>query len=257
MYSTCPKCRYVRKPADQGNTDICPACGLIFSKWMKQKFSSIQTSPDKSVLEVVPNATDVLNSTKNLLLHVDDKINPFYFWGRVVVYIGALAWGWQFIQMDFVNNPFEIGNSRMHIINLVFHEAGHILFMPFGWFITILGGTLGQLLMPMVVMIAFLWKHHNTFGASIGLWWLGQSFIDCAPYIDDALDQKLVLLGGRTGADAPGNHDWNNILGDLNMLEKHRDFANFADTTGTLLIILALIWGGIVLYRQYQNLESF
>ena len=80
--------------------------------------------------------------------------------------------------------------------------------------------------------------------------------MDCAPYIDDALPQQLVLLGGHTGQDAPGNHDWNNILGDLNMLEKHREFATLADTTGRALMVLALIWGGYILYRQFQNLEK-
>ena len=75
---------------------------------------------------------------------------------------------------------------------------------------------------PAIVMLTFLWKK-NPFGASVGLWWLGQSFMDLTPYIDDALVQQLVLLGGRTGVDQPGYHDWNNILGDLNMLERARD----------------------------------
>lgn len=257
MYSTCPKCQYERKSVDQVDEEICPACGLIFSKWMKQSFAGAGSGDGAPVRTDMESTAVLLNPIRKFLFHVDETVNPFYFWGRAVVYISVLVWGWSFIRMDFVNNPFEIGNSNMHLVNLVFHEAGHIVFMPLGWFMTILGGTLGQLLMPVIVMVAFLWKNHNTFAAGIGLWWLGQSFMDCAPYIDDALDQKLVLLGGRTGADAPGNHDWNNILGDLNMLEKHREFANLADTTGTVLMILALLWGGIVLYRQYQNLESF
>ena len=257
MYSTCPKCHYERKPDDHGDADTCPACGLVFSKWMKQNFAADRAEGGNTPANEIRHVSGYFRTITNLLLHVDDKINPVYFWGRVVVYIGVLAWGWKFLRMDFVNNPFEMGNSWMHPIDLVFHEAGHVFFRPFGWFMTILGGTLGQLLMPVVVMIAFMWKQRNTFGASIGLWWLGQSFMDCAPYIDDALDQKLVLLGGRTGADAPGNHDWNNILGDLNMLEKHREFADFADNTGTVLMVTALLWGAAVLYRQYRNLESF
>lgn len=257
MYITCPKCRYERTPEDHGNADTCPACGLIFSKWMKQNYNLNQNESSNTFTNVKRHDSESFNAITNLLLHVDDKINPVYFWGRVVVYIGILAWGWQFIRMDFVNNPFEIGDSWMHPVDLVFHEAGHVFFRPFGRFMTILGGSLGQLLMPAVVMIAFLWRKRNTFGASIGLWWLGQSFIDCAPYIDDALDQKLVLLGGRTGADAPGYHDWNNILGDLNMLEQHREIANTADITGTLLIVTALLWGAAVLYRQYRHLDPF
>lgn len=156
--------------------------------------------------------------------------------------------------MDFASTPYPMAESFMHRINLVFHEAGHVLFRPFGWFMTILGGTLGQLLMPAGVMLAFLIKR-NTFGATVCLWWLGQSFMDCAPYIDDALDQKLMLLlAGHMGADAPGNHDWNNMLGELNMLERHREFANLADTTGVVLMLLAFAWGGILLWHQFRRL---
>ena len=224
---------------------------------MKQQFSQVQPVNVSTILDELPDATGKIKAVLNYLVYTEDKINPFYFWGRVVAFIGILIWGWKFIMLDFSTSPFAINNSFMHLINLTFHEAGHVVFRPFGWFITILGGTLGQLLMPAVVMIVFLWKQRNTFGSSIGLWWLGQSFIDCSPYIDDAMDQQLVLITGKTGSDAPGTHDWNNILNEFNILEKHHAIASLADNIGSLLIILALVWGGTVLYRQYQRLESF
>jgi ssDNA-binding Zn-finger/Zn-ribbon topoisomerase 1 len=43
MYTTCPKCKYERQVDEKSNQDICPACGIVFSKWMKQQFST-QTS---------------------------------------------------------------------------------------------------------------------------------------------------------------------------------------------------------------------
>jgi hypothetical protein len=190
------------------------------------------------------------------VLYVEPKTDPAFFYGRLILFIGIVYWGWQFMWMDFTLNPPEIGNSFMHNINLVFHEAGHILFIPFGWFMTILGGTLGQLLMPFVVMLVFLFKSQNTFGASVGLWWLGQSFMDVAPYINDALKQQLVLLGGRTGADAPGNHDWNNLLGELNRLEKCHEYATIAHNTGVIIMLVAFVWGGYILYQQYINMKQ-
>lgn len=223
---------------------------------MKQQFTAVNPEKEAVVSKHAPARGNILNTVLNFILYVEEKVNPFYFWGRAIVYTGILIWGWQFIRMDFTVDPFEIGNSYMHNINLIFHEAGHIIFMPFGWFMTILGGTLGQLLMPVIVMLVFLIKHHNNFAASVALWWLGQSFIDCAPYIDDALEQKLVLLGGHTGADAPGNHDWNNILVEFNAVERHREFATMADMTGSSLILAAFVWGGVILFRQYQNLEK-
>ena len=255
MYTICPKCNYERKATDTSDSDICPACGLIFSKWMKQQFSS-PTAQSVIKKSIESNSTGISHLIFSHLFFVEEKVNPFVFYGRVVIFIGIFIWGWQFINMDFVNNPFEIGKSYMHRINLVFHEAGHIIFMPFGWFMTKLGGTLGQLLMPVVVMITFLIKSKNNFGATVCLWWLGQSFMDCAPYIDDAAAQQLVLLGGVTGADKPGFHDWANILSELDSIEKHREIATIFDTTGTLIIILSLVWGGFLLYKQFKNLDS-
>lgn len=66
-----------------------------------------------------------------------------------------------------------------------------------------------------------------------------------APYIDDALNQQLILLGGATGADRPGYRDWNNILINIGKLESHREFANAFDTNGTILILMACVWADI------------
>jgi len=252
MYATCPKCGH----AAGAVKEACPACGIIYAKWLKRQLG-VTPAGTVSGGNAADDGTGVMTWLLGHLLHTELKVNPFIFWGRAVVFVVMVVWGWKFLRLDYVQDFSAIGNSFMHLPNLVFHEAGHVLFRPFGWFMTILGGSLGQLLMPGLLVGLFVFKYHNPFGGAVCTWWLGQSSMDLAPYIDDALDQKLVLLGGRTGADAPGNHDWNNILGDLNMLEKHRHFADIADTGGKLLIVLALIWGGILLYRQYRNLEKF
>lgn len=256
MYTTCPKCKHERTAGDNTNPDTCPACGIIFSKWMKQQFAAPKTQTVKRNNTEGGAASGLLRLLAASLFFVEDKVNPFVFYGRLLIFIGITVWGWQFINMDFVNNPGEIGNSYMHRINLIFHEAGHVIFMPFGWFMTKLGGTLGQLLMPIVVMLTFLIKSKNNFGASVCVWWLGQSFKDCAPYIDDALDQKLVLLGGFTGADRPGSHDWTNILSEFDKIDKHREIATTFDNIGTTLIVLALIWGSFLLFKQFKHLDS-
>ncbi|MCZ6804244.1 MAG: hypothetical protein O7D86_10010 [Proteobacteria bacterium] len=63
MYTTCPKCKYVRQTTDDSNPDICPACGIIFSKWMKQQFSSpttqkiINNKPESNISELIKEST--------------------------------------------------------------------------------------------------------------------------------------------------------------------------------------------------------
>jgi len=195
---------------------------------------------------------------RGLLFYVEPQINPVYFCGRAALYVIFFVWGWQFISMDYdvaVGGDPVIGESFMHSVNLVFHEAGHVIFIPFGRFMTILGGTLGQWLIPFIVLCAFVLKSRDTFGATIGLWWLGQSFLDAAPYINDARAGQLILLGGVTGRDQPGYHDWENILGDLGWLQYDHTIAGIVNTVGTGLMMMSFIWGACVLYLQYQNLE--
>lgn len=160
--------------------------------------------------------------------------------------------------MDYdvvVGGSPPIGESFMHWINLVFHEAGHVIFMPFGRFMAILGGTLGQWMIPSVVLCAFVLQTRDTFGATIALWWLGQSFMDVAPYINDARAGQLVLLGGVTGRDRPGYHDWENILGDLGWMQYDHAIAGIVDTMGEGLMIISFLWGAYVLRLQYKNLD--
>lgn len=176
---------------------------------------------------------------------------PWHFWCRVGLYLVLFVWGWMFIFMDFETN--EIGRSFWHRINLGFHEAGHLVFQPLGRFMTILGGTLGQLLAPLILMLLFIYKNQDHFGASLALWWLGQSFMDCAPYINDALALRLRLLSGSLGIENPGSHDWHNLLNRMGIVEYHRGIAITFDWIGILIMLTAFLWGGFVLYQQYQE----
>lgn len=69
--------------------------------------------------------------------------------------------------------------------------------------------------MPIIVIYAFLFHESNPFGASVGLWWLGQNLTDVALYISDAGARSLPLIGGMS-EDA---HDWGNLLTMMDMLE--------------------------------------
>ena len=65
-------------------------------------------------------------------------------------------------------------DSFLHLPDLVFHEAGHIIFSPFGRFMTVLGGSLLQVLIPMIAAIAFM-RQEEPFGAAICAWWAGRT----------------------------------------------------------------------------------
>lgn len=186
------------------------------------------------------------------LLTTEESVNPFHFAGRVLVFLLLALWGWR-----FMTTPLEInytGESFLHLVNLPFHEAGHLLFMPFGRFLTILGGSLGQILMPLVCLATFLVKTRDPFGGSVALWWTAENFMDVAPYINDARAMDLLLLGGFTGKEVDA-HDWNNLLTMLGWLQYDHGLAKLSHGIGTVLMLLALAWGAILLRRQYRRLD--
>lgn len=136
------------------------------------------------------------------------------------------------------------GQSFLHLVNSPFHEAGHLLFRPFGDFVTSLGGTLGQLLMPLICAGTLLLKTRDPFGAAVACWWFGQNFVDIAPYINDARAGDLPLLGGNFGHSSPyGFHDWEYLLTESGLLHLDHHIAWLSHGLGAVIMLLALAWG--------------
>jgi hypothetical protein len=247
----CPKCGFAQT---DGNSE-CVRCGIIFSKYFTAREAAAGASARAGGslrLEKEKSSADLWNSLLYLLFRVDEDVNVFYFAGRVIVLALLL-----FYFLKYLFTPLKMAYSVMpfmHLINLPFHEAGHIIFSPFGRFVMFLGGTLGQVLIPLTCTVALLLTSGQNFGAAASLWWCGQNFLDVAPYINDARALNLILLGGVTGKETDG-HDWENILRTLGWLKHDHLLAKLAYATGLALMILALAWGGYLLYRQFKNLD--
>ncbi len=191
-------------------------------------------------------------ASRIFLFSVEGKINPFFIAGRALVLVLTLIWGFKYTFHSVGSN--YAAESFLHNVSLPFHEAGHIIFSPFGDFLAVLGGSLMQLIIPSICVAAFL-KREDTFGASTAVWWLGQNFVDLAPYINDARAQSLILLGGVTGQDVPGFHDWNNILGTVGLLKLDHFIAYMSHYSGILLLLASSAWGGYLLYLQWKHVD--
>ena len=153
------------------------------------------------------------------------------------LFLALLSW-WT---IGFAVHPLNgdyVGASFLHLINLPFHEAGHILFSPFGAFMTSLGGSLTQVLIPLVCVVSFT-KREDIYAAAVCAWWAGQSLLDLAPYIADARALQLVLLGGHTGAEVEG-HDWEAILTSLGWLGYDRTLGYTAHWVGVVTMVGAI-----------------
>lgn len=252
MDKYCPKCafKYVAGALS------CPRCGIYFEKYLKHHAPKTEINQSVSVtykqtLREKLRAYD----WHYLLFYVEEQTNELFLLGRLITYVIALVWGLVFIFSSIDSN--YVGESFMHLINLPFHEAGHVIFRPFGSFITSLGGTLGQLLIPLICLWTFLFKYRNTFGASIALWWLGQNFLDIAPYISDARAGILPLVGGNTGHTSPyGFHDWEYLLTETGLLQYDKVIAKLSFLAGSIIILVALVWGAYLLSLQVKKIKK-
>ncbi len=151
-------------------------------------------------------------------------------------------------------HPLDVsvsGDSVLHLVNLVFHEAGHVFFSPFGAFMMSLGGSLMQVLVPVVCAVAFIRKP-DLFGATVAVWWTGQNLVDLGPYIADARALQIVLLGGATGAEVEG-HDWEAILQALGWLHRDRQLGMLAHVLGSVTMAASVIAGAWVAWADYRS----
>ena len=133
----------------------------------------------------------------------------------------------------------------IHGIDLVFHEAGHVIFGFFGEFIAVLGGSLNQVLVPLIATIAF-WRTRQWASATVTLWWMGQSLTDVAIYAADGRKKALPLL-------AEGLiHDWGYLLGRLGLLESAETVGRLIFLLGTLTMLAALALLALDLLRRWN-----
>jgi hypothetical protein len=118
------------------------------------------------------------------------------------------------------------------------HELGHLLFAFFGEFMTVAGGSLNQLLIPIGAGL-LLYHYRDYFGIAVAGTWLSSSLMDLARYIGDARAQELDLVG--FGEDP--QHDWTWLLGHCNLLGADTRIASVTRGAGLVVLLVSLGFG--------------
>jgi hypothetical protein len=121
-------------------------------------------------------------------------------------------------------------------LNLVIHEAGHVVFRPFGEFVMIAGGSLFQVIVPLT-FAGYFYFNKQYFSCAFVLFWVGESLLNVSVYAADSVVMQLPLLGGDNSI-----HDWNYMLDDLGLLRQTASIARGIRALGTLTIIFAIVW---------------
>jgi hypothetical protein len=137
----------------------------------------------------------------------------------------------------------------VHLIDLVFHEAGHVVFGFFGQFLGMLGGSLNQVLIPAVCTGYFLW-HGRTEAAAVTLFWTGESLVDVAIYVADGRDMALPLLAEGLV------HDWNWLLSELSLREQAPALGRVVFVAGLMVLAAAIVMLAADLWRTLHGVAS-
>jgi hypothetical protein len=116
-------------------------------------------------------------------------------------------------------------------VNLLMHEAGHIVFSALGEFLMIAGGSLFQIIMP-ALFVGYFAYNRKLYSAALVLFWVGESILNVSVYAGDSVALQLPLLGG-----SDSTHDWNYLLSSLNLLPATATVAQTIRVFGTLTII--------------------
>jgi hypothetical protein len=163
--------------------------------------------------------------------------------GAGLFVMGVLAW--QALRRGLTPASQGMLLSILDGANLIFHEAGHVLFLVFGEFLAVLGGSLTQVLIPAVCATYFALRWQPAAFAA-ALFWTGESLTNVAIYVADARRLALPLLGGDGGI-----HDWNYLLGRLGLLNQADLLGRLVFTAGGLTILGALGLLAVDLLRRW------
>ncbi len=119
------------------------------------------------------------------------------------------------------------------------HELGHLVFAPFGDLLSVAGGSIAQLALP-VAALALFQRRRDRFGVAVCACWLAVSLGQLAVYIGDARAESLDLVSFSPEG---GGHDWNYLLERWYLLKHDVRIAGGTRTAGWLALLGGLALG--------------
>jgi hypothetical protein len=131
--------------------------------------------------------------------------------------------------------------------NLVIHEAGHPFFSYFGHTMMILGGTLGELIVPLLCA-AFFFFHRQTYGLTFSLFWFFENFLYIGTYMADARTLILPLVNSDES-------DWTILFTQWNVLNSDQHIGHLTRQFGWLgmFVVVAAFTARLIHDAQPQS----
>jgi hypothetical protein len=148
-----------------------------------------------------------------------------------------------FYGLFFLYAAFDPSNFLfLDFANLAIHEAGHPLFAifsggaesGFGYTLTILGGTLLELIVPFACASYFFIRRESS-GVAFCAFWFSENFLYIGTYMSDARSLALPLVGS-------GDHDWEILFTQWNFLVHDQQIGHATRTLGWLGMLASICW---------------
>ena len=138
--------------------------------------------------------------------------------------------------------------------NAIVHEGGHALFSYFPEFITVAGGTILELLVPLLLALAF-YVRRQPVGYTLFLLVVFENLLYVSKYMADAramaLDYIAIGVGAVSGDEMdPNMHDWHYMFSHLGVLDHDTQIAAFFFRLAWVGMIGCISWFA---YRCYLN----
>ncbi len=124
------------------------------------------------------------------------------------------------------------------------HEFGHLFWALLGEWMSVAGGSLTQLLIP-IGAAAVVARSRDWFGVAVCGLFLATSLGELSWYIGDARTELLDLVSfSEEGA----IHDWNYLLGRAGLLHLDRSLAAFTRLFGWIVALAATVMAARLLW---------
>jgi hypothetical protein len=170
-------------------------------------------------------------------------------WKPVSRPVALIAIGFYFVFLLYAASDHS-GFLFLDNANLMIHEAGHPLFgilgggaeNGFGHTLTVLGGTLLELIVPLSCAVYFFLRREST-ATTFCTFWFFENFLYIGTYMADARTSALLLVGS-------GDSDWEVLFTQWNLMLHDMQIAHATRTLGWVGMLGSVSWFVFTLSRE-------
>ncbi|MBF0386829.1 MAG: hypothetical protein HQL20_03120 [Candidatus Omnitrophica bacterium] len=145
--------------------------------------------------------------------------------------------------------------SVLQGLNLGVHELGHLLFVYFGRFLSVFGGTFWELAAPLLGMWNF-YRQRDFFAILACFGWLSTALFDVGRYAADARALAIPLVAPFGGGEDGVGHDWQFMLGQAGLLPYDQLIGGAFRVAGVVAMLVCLVGGAFLLWRMAGSAQD-